>query len=104
MAGAERRRTADPPHVVAVSISAGRFITDTLKPPVRPRCFGAISAYDGDPAGVGRIVCDATWHHFVNINLNGSGAGLDPTTLLPRTGLYAGGMPTPEYLKIQRSI
>lgn len=90
-----------PAQVAAVSISAGRFITDTLKPPVRPRCFGAISTYDGDGAQVGRIVCDATWHHFVNINLNGSGAAPD-TTALPRTGLYAAGIPTPEYLKIQR--
>jgi hypothetical protein len=90
-----------PAQVAAVSISAGRFITDTLKPPVRPRCFGAISIYDGDAAQVGRIVCDATWHHFVNINLNGSGAAPD-TTALPRTGLYATGIPTPEYLKIQR--
>jgi hypothetical protein len=91
-----------PAQIAAISISAGRFITDTLKPPVRPRCFGTISTYDGDAAGVGRIVCDATWHHFVNINLNGAGAGLDPTTGLPRTGLYVGGLPTPEYLEIQR--
>ncbi len=90
-----------PAQVAAVSISAGRFITDTLKPPVKPRCFGAISVYDGDAARVGRIVCDATWHHFVNINLNGSGAGLDPSTGLPRTGLYIAGVPTPEYQKIQ---
>ncbi|UHQ24454.1 hypothetical protein LVB77_07140 [Lysobacter sp. 5GHs7-4] len=95
------------PVVVAVSISAGRFIVSGAptasgtKPPVYPRSFGAISAYDGDPAAAGRIVCDATWHHFVNINLNGSGAGNDPTTGLPRTGLYAGGLPTPEYLKIR---
>lgn len=93
-----------PAQVAAVSVSAGRFITDIPKPPVKPRCFGAISTYDGDAAQVGRIVCDATWHHFVNINLNGSGAGLDPTTGLPRTGLYTGAplTPTPEYLKIQR--
>lgn len=96
-----------PAQVAAVSISAGRFIVSGAptasgtKPPVRPRCFGAISAYDGDAARAGRIVCDATWHHFVNINLNGSGAGLDPTTGLPRTGLYAAGTPTSEYLKIQ---
>lgn len=90
-----------PPQIAAISISAGRFITDTLKPPVKPRCFGAISTYDGDAATVGRIVCDATWHHFVNINLNGSG-GIPDTTGTPRTGLYSGGMPTPEYLKIQR--
>ena len=95
------------PQVVAVAISAGRFImsgaptASGTKPPVTPRCFGTISTYDGDAAGVGRIVCGATWHHFVNINLNGSGAAPD-TTGVARTGLYVGGVPTPEYLKIQR--
>lgn len=85
--------------VAAISVSAGRFIVSGAptatgtKPPVKPRCFGAISAYDGDPAGIGRIVVDATWHHFVNVNLNGSGSG--------RSGLYVGAVPTPEYLKIQ---
>jgi hypothetical protein len=41
--------------------------------------FGAISAYDGHRAGVGRVVCDATWHHFVNVNLIGilEGGGFD---------------------------
>lgn len=87
--------------VVAVSMSAGRFITDTTKPPVNPHSFGAISAYDGDAANVGRIVCDATWHHFVNINLNGAGATPDADGN-PRDGLYAGGLPTADYLKIQR--
>lgn len=89
------------PVVVGVTVSAGRFITDLGKPPVRPHSFGAISAYDGDAARVGRIVCDATWHHFVNINLNGAGATPD-TTMTARTGLYVAGNPTPEYEKIQR--
>lgn len=88
------------PVIVATSVSGGRFLTDLLKPPVTPRCFGAISAYDGDAANVGRIVCDATWHHFININMNGTGA-LPDTTGMPRTGLYSGGMPTPEYLQIR---
>lgn len=95
------------PVVVAVSISAGRFIVNGAptgtgtKPPVYPRSFGAISAYDGDAAQVGRIVCDATWHHYVNINLNGSGGAPDSLGN-PRRGLYsAPGVPTPEYLKIQ---
>jgi hypothetical protein len=30
-----------------------------------------VSAYDGHPAGVGRIVAHTTWHHFVNVNLHG---------------------------------
>ena len=33
--------------------------------------FGGISAYDGHRAGVGRVVTDATWHHFVNVNFRG---------------------------------
>lgn len=92
--------------VVSVSVSAGRFIfsgaptPSGTKPPVKPRCFGGISAYDGDAAQVGRVVCDATWHHFVNINLNGSGAGADSLGN-PFQGLYVAGVPTPEYLKIQ---
>ena len=28
-----------------------------------------ISAYNGDRAGVGRIVADSSWHHYLNINL-----------------------------------
>lgn len=94
-------RARIPAVVVARSISAGRFIVDARKPPVDPRCFGAISAWDGDPSGHGRIVCDATWHHFVNINLNGSGSDPDASGV-PRAGLYVAGSPTPEYDKIKR--
>lgn len=37
--------------------------------PADPRVYNLVVAYDGDAAGVGRIVSDATFHHFVNINL-----------------------------------
>lgn len=30
-----------------------------------------IAAYNGDLAGVGRIVADSTWHHYTNLNLLG---------------------------------
>ncbi|HEV7745466.1 MAG TPA: hypothetical protein VGO56_10760 [Pyrinomonadaceae bacterium] len=33
--------------------------------------IGLVTAYDGDRAGVGRIVADSSWHHYVNINLKG---------------------------------
>lgn len=33
--------------------------------------FGVLSAYDGHRANVGRVLCDATWHHWFNINLRG---------------------------------
>jgi hypothetical protein len=56
------------PEIIATSISAGRFA-----PPTIPRCFGTISVWDGYQVDQGRIVCHATWHHFVNINLVGTG-------------------------------
>jgi len=41
------------------------------KPPIPGGAFGVMSAYDGQLADVGRVHCDATWHHFININLTG---------------------------------
>jgi len=34
------------------------------------RKFNLLAAYDGDGAGVGRIVADSTWHHYLNVNLS----------------------------------
>lgn len=65
------------PEIIATSVSAGRFLTDFKKPPTIPRCFGSISVWDGHKVNQGRIVCDSTWHHFININLNGRGAPPD---------------------------
>jgi hypothetical protein len=87
---------------VAMSVSAGRYLTDSGKPPVQPRCFLAISAYDGDTANVGRIVCESTWHHYTNINLNGTDSVQNDLNSGERAGLYTSpGVPTPEYLKIR---
>jgi hypothetical protein len=33
--------------------------------------YAITAAYDGELAGVGRIVADSTWHHYFNINLAG---------------------------------
>lgn len=41
------------------------------KAAVTPRAFIAIAAYNGQVAGKGRVVTDATWHHYVNINFDG---------------------------------
>lgn len=102
---ADSSGTRISPVIVATSISGGRYLTDAGKPPVNPRCFGAISAYDGHRVGVGRVVCDATWHHFVNINLNGMGNPLrNPADFATgKNGLYdAAGNPTPLYQQIKR--
>lgn len=50
--------------------------TSGSKQPTAAQSFGGISAYDGHRAGVGRVVTDATWHHFVNINLTGDSGAL----------------------------
>jgi hypothetical protein len=62
------------PEVIATShVPAGNIarLGSSTKSPTIAHSFGAISAYDGHRAGVGRVVCDATWHHFVNVNLIG---------------------------------
>ena len=43
-----------------------------MKSPTIAQTFGVVSAYDGHRAGgKGRVICDSTWHHFVNVNLIG---------------------------------
>ena len=61
------------PEVIATSQVLPGLTATTFgsKSPTNAHSFGAISAYDGNRAGVGRVVTDATWHHFVNINLVG---------------------------------
>jgi len=62
------------PQVIATSTVLAGMIAGTpgrSKAPTEPHTFGAICAYDGHRAGVGRVVTDATWHHFVNVNLTG---------------------------------
>jgi hypothetical protein len=55
------------PELVAMTMSHGDSFPG--KASVVPRSFIAICAYDGQRANVGRVVTDATWHHFVNINI-----------------------------------
>lgn len=48
-----------PPEVIA---DATNFVTGDD--------FGVLGAYDGHRVDVGRVVVDATWHHWFNINMN----------------------------------
>lgn len=65
------------PEVIATSFVPAGNTADTKDPTDHQR-FGSICAYDGHRAGVGRVVTDATWHHFVNINLVGEVGNSDP--------------------------
>lgn len=35
------------------------------------RRWPVLAVYDGDKLGVGRIVADSSWHHYLNVNLRG---------------------------------
>jgi len=66
--------TGSGPHPLPEIISTSRVpagnVADT-KDPTDAQEFGGICAYDGHRADVGRVVTDATWHHFFNLNLIG---------------------------------
>ncbi len=72
------------PEVVArATVIPGHTTVNPNKPPVYGKTFGVISAYDGhrleqNGKKLGRVVCDATWHHFFNINLVGDPGSPDP--------------------------
>ncbi len=102
---------ADPgqrvaPQIVAYAVSGGRAIyrSGYWKPPIKPRMFGVVSAYDGRLAQPyagktqrpGRAVCDSTWHHYVNVNLDGTSSGRNGLG----TGSGAAFVPSPDLEKI----
>jgi hypothetical protein len=86
--------------IVAYAVSGGRSVHNIVwKPPVRPQMFGVISGYDGRLASPyptktqrpGRVICDSTWHHYVNINLDGMTSGrngLGTWSVSPGVGVF----------------
>lgn len=74
------------PEVIATSsVPAGNVASSGFgfgKDATDAHSFGGIAAYDGHRASVGRVVTDATWHHFVNINLIGDPASPDASKQL----------------------
>jgi hypothetical protein len=89
------------PEVIATSnVIAGNTATlgtSFSKHATIAQTFGAISAYDGHRVNVGRIVTDATWHHFINVNLIGlvEGGGFDDLTPANSTTKHDGFLSTP---------
>ena len=50
------------------------FSTDP-KPTVAGK-IGVLCAYDGIPAGVGRVLTDSSFHHYLDLNLVGDPCGV----------------------------
>lgn len=66
------------PEVVALGTVLSGVTSPALDPehtgdttPATGTKFGVIGAWDGHRVGKGRVVVDATWHHFFDINLSG---------------------------------
>lgn len=57
--------------------------SDLNKGQANAKEFGAIGAYDGHQANVGRVVVDSTWHHWMDVNLIGRPRTGDPIDHVP---------------------
>ncbi|MDQ1487090.1 MAG: hypothetical protein QOJ62_2783 [Actinomycetota bacterium] len=86
------------PEVVAWGLSGGYADPEVMHGvhvgdpvPSFRRWSGTVGAYDGHRAGVGRVVVDATWHHFFDINLIGDNAANRPSFTDPRKALWSKG-------------
>jgi hypothetical protein len=66
------------PEVIAWSTIRGGRTSSDVKGVLNPHRYGAIGAYDGHRANIGRVVVDATWHHFFDVNLIGELNNPDP--------------------------
>lgn len=94
------------PEVIARAHIQGDHQNSDFKGPVTPKSFGAIGAYNGHAAAVGRVVVDSTWHHWFDVNLTGRPVGsLDSTpmnTSNPKTlGFLATAAGQAEFARIQ---
>jgi hypothetical protein len=86
------------PEVVAWGYSTGRADPEVMSDvhvgddePSNARWSGTICAYDGKRAGVGRVVCHSTWHHFFDINLIGDNAANRASVTDPRKYIWQKG-------------
>ena len=70
------------------------FATDTT--PTPSGTIGTVCVYDGRPVGVGRVVTDSSFHHYLDLNLNGDPCGSTPDRKAgfgpPKTKPAAGGV------------
>jgi hypothetical protein len=56
------------------------------------RRYALVAVYNGDPVGVGRVVSDSTWHHYVNVNLRGFAKDTGEGSVIDLLGQYYGNL------------
>jgi hypothetical protein len=74
-AGVEYPAATNPqqprPRPEVVAYGRTTFAVEHEFGPVDAKRFPLIGTYDGDLAGIGRVVVDSTWHHWFSVNLVG---------------------------------
>lgn len=63
------------PEVIAWATVQGDHTATDFKGIVNFKVYGAIGAYNGHDAEVGRVAVDSTWHHWFDVNLTGRPVG-----------------------------
>lgn len=56
------------------------------------KIINIVAAYNGDPAKVGRIVADSTWHHYISMNLTGLKFPAPVNSAADQIGQYYGNL------------
>ncbi len=65
-------RTTNPsPPVTQVVLALAAEVPGISVPWLTTKQFALIGTYDGDSAGIGRVVVESTWHHWFSYNLHG---------------------------------
>ncbi len=59
------------PEIIAWAKVQDDHSNESFKGACNAKEFGAIGAYNGHCAGVGRVIVDSTWHHWFDVNLTG---------------------------------
>lgn len=59
------------PEIVADGIVTAHHESDSRFGHVEGKTFGVVGAYDGHRVDVGRIAVDSSWHHWIDLNLEG---------------------------------
>jgi hypothetical protein len=63
--------------------------------------FGLVGVYDGDSVGIGRVVVDSTWHHWLSINIHSIAQQDEPPVVAFKASAIAGDLWPTAYKKMQ---
>jgi hypothetical protein len=85
------------PKIIAYANVLGQPSYRYSKADVKRTRYGVIGAYDGESINHGRIVVDATWHHWMDINI----AAVEPSSIIPYPSNLKNGNPD-AYAKITK--